>query len=152
MRKSIIFVSILAGFLLLMMPNVNSIEYNQINSDKINTIEKINRLSEQVKEKYVNLLNKPVKNEKVYNVLSEIACILEGICFSCAECGDNPWDPRCPELFYQWIAWVFVGLICLISIILAPMAAYLWFFVCVNIYNEAHNLGCLWASIRIMPN
>ena len=65
MKKSIIFGSLLAVFLLLMIPNVSAVEYTQV--------EEINLVNEQFKEEnIIPLINKQATIENINNLFDEM--------------------------------------------------------------------------------
>ena len=123
MKITLVVGSLFAVFLLLMVSNVNAVEYHQVSSDinkKISVLTgEIKRLRERVTEEHIVSLNKLAKNEKISNIFDEVTSKLGDICFSCL---DGPGVPVCIVMFFNFYFYLFMSLLFMVTVILLPIA------------------------------
>jgi ABC-type protease/lipase transport system fused ATPase/permease subunit len=142
MKIAIIAGSLVTVFLILMMPNVRTVEFIQVTSgieEKISgLVESISQRLEQANDKQLSALSKwiDIANLKVF--LNEITNNGNGICLSCENINSD-----C----------VYLLIICLLIIFLAITASpsiiglfILWGLV-VQFKYRADTMGCFWAKI-----
>ena len=140
MRKVIFFGCFIAVFLLLMIPSVNSIEYQQVENHIKYKIDQIN-INIDVNE--LRTLNRLPRIEEIRNILNKIADTQDDICVSCLEDAINA---ECKALLVE-----FVGLILLVLIFTASLVGIFIAMTFLNearsIYTRAEALNCLWVEI-----
>ena len=121
MKKVMLIGCFIIGFLLLITPCVNSIEYHQVScaiNEKISVLtQRIKWLSEQVKEEDFISLNNLTKDEKLSNILDEILTNVDGICVPCAE---DTCRPLCFLVFMGFIYYFVIMHICYILCVIFP--------------------------------
>ena len=140
MRKNIVFISLVAVFLLLMIPSVNSIEYQQVENHIKYKIDQIN-INIDVNE--LRTLNRLPRIEEIRNILNKIADTQDDICLSCTE--DLSADSDCTFLLFIFTLIILHAWVYIISIVGIPIGL-LQLAKANEVYNEAKALGCPWTG------
>ena len=138
-KKTIVFVSFLAVFLMLMIPNVNAIGYHQVEN---NIKEKINQVNKKARFNKIINLNKSEKIEISKNILDMIKNKLDSICFTCGESSSI----MCILLLFQFVFYMSLAARFAENIIFLFWAI-IFFEDALQIYTRAMDLDCSWALI-----
>lgn len=140
MKKKIIFYgSFFAVFLVMMIPVVGAVEYNQLN----NVItEKTNWLDDYKTNKRKFITYKEVNSENLNLIIDQFVNNVNDICLSC-EAGNS----ECFDYFLAFFLLMFVG--CLISMTFVGLlpGALMMAYAIQDFYEPAKELDCLWTRI-----
>jgi len=139
-KKIIVFGSFLAVFLMLMVPAVNAIEYNQVEN---NPREKINPINEQLKTKNIISSLKSVDIQKLRYIIRRINNNPVSLCSSCGK--NLLMRPKCKfllEQFYSltWLIIILEKFRAIPHIILLILGIHL-----LAVVHKARQIYCLWA-------
>jgi len=142
MKIAIMVGSLLAVFLILMMPNIKTVEYNKVTSsidERISGLaERISRLLERVNEKQMSALSKWIDVEGLRVFLNDIKNNGNGICLSCEY--NIKYCLKLLILFLVALYFIIIGLSLIIPALIFGIFAY-------KFWEKADQLGCLWAQI-----
>lgn len=145
-RKTIIFGGLLASFLILMIPNVKTVEYNQVTNsieEKINVLaERINQRLDRVNENQLSALNKLIDVEGLRFFLNEITNNKDSICLACSV----PLSPECIGLLIDFLTYFFLGIL-----FLAILIGFLLWSMANETYKQAEAINCYWTTILSNP-
>jgi len=156
MKMTIVVQSCFAVFLLLMVSNVNSIEYHQVTGSVekkiIDLAERLNQQLERVNEKQLSCLSKWIDIERLQFFLYEIINTESDYCLTCEGISRDCISLLFRFLFlnYLMIFFICLSICCLPWPELRGMADYL---ASVNAlfahyrYEDAKQLDCLWANL-----
>ena len=137
-KKIIIFGSFLTVFLMVMIPIVNAVEYNQVENI---LKEKINPINEQLKTKKMISSLKSADIQKLSDILREINNNPDG---SCSSCKNNlSMRPLCKILLKLCL--YFISLFLLLSTFI--MGADYFLIIALTMFLTALGIGCVWALI-----
>jgi len=137
-KKIIVFGSFLAVFLMVMIPIVNAVEYNQVENI---LKEKINPINEQLKTKNIISSLKSADIQKLRYIIKEINNNPDG---SCSNCRDNgSMRPLCKILLKLCL--YFLSLFLILSPII--MEADYFLIIALTMFLTALGIGCVWALI-----
>ena len=131
MKKVMLIGCFITGFLLLITPCDNSIEYDQVST----TI---------TEEDFISL-NKLIQSEKVSNILNEILTLVDGLCVPCAV---DTWVPGCFLLYILYVHYILLFGLCTIFIWIPGFAemANTAADRAIDKYSSARESGCAWAG------
>ena len=137
-EKIIVFGSFLAVFLMLMIPIVNAVEYNQVENI---LKEKINPFNKQLKTKNIIYSLKSADIQKLRDIIIEINNNPDG---SCSSCRNNlSMRPLCKILLKLCL--YFISLFLLLSTFI--MEADYFLIIALTMFLTALGIGCVWALI-----
>jgi hypothetical protein len=142
MKIAVMVGSVLAIFLILMMPNVKTVEYTQVTSsvaEKISGLaERIGQRLERVNEKQLRSLSKGIDVERLRVFLDDIKNNGNGICLSCEY--NFVYCLKLLILFLVALYFIIIGLSFIIPVLIFGIFAY-------KFWEKADQLGCVWATI-----
>jgi hypothetical protein len=145
MRKVVILGCFFAVFLLLMVPNVNSIEYNQVSNNITENIslltERISRLLKRANEKQLISLNKLIDITSLRIVIDKITNNGDGICLSC-----EADISRCLDYLIHYLSFMLLALFLIIHILLWYVYLLVSELAWELYYVPAKGFGCLWTK------
>ena len=143
MRKGIVFGSLLTIFLLLMIPVLPAMEYQNTKGNNGPIIDKINLVRKQGNQNYVLSSIRIENNEQLASIVEDITNQPEGIC---SVCQDSSRDPLlCLSDLVEFIWYMFLFVFSFITIIFIPNAIDS-FWSAQNALNHAKVIDCLWAK------
>lgn len=146
MRKNIVFGSLLTILLLLLIPVLPAMEYQNTKDSDGFFIDKINLVNKQVDENNVMYSDKIENIEKLASIFGVITDQPDGICSCCQNC-----DPMCLRDLLEFMINMFLCIVFLCTIIFIPYG--LDAFVRAQLaLIHAKNMDCLWAKFLPFPN
>lgn len=139
MKKRMVFGAITIVFLMLLIPQVNAIEYNQV----LTTVkENMFRVDDYLEKNHCFNSIFESKGGQIKEIREKIPQNFERICTPCL---NGYMYETCGELFIEFLMLNFLAFIFMMTLVLIPLSL-LFFNLAQDVYHQAQNQGCLWAG------
>ena len=139
-RKIIVFGSFLAVFLMLIVPVINALEYNQVEN---NLKEKITPIKEQLNEKNIITSYNSADIEKLNETINQIKNNPDSLCSSCGK--NLLMRPKCKMLLKQFYTLTWLIIILKEFRIIPNIVFFLLTLHAIAVVHKARQIYCLWA-------
>jgi hypothetical protein len=136
-NKKIIFGSLLTVFLIIMIPIVNAVEYNQVEN---NIKEKINQVNDKIRIKNIFSSYKLQDIENIIKIINEMENKPDNLCYTCSK--KSEMRPLCKNLL-EWC----INFLLLFLTLSSVMVADYFLIIAGTLFLTAVGIGCKWALI-----